>query len=136
MLISAVLIVGAKAPKLVTREQLRSMGVGAVVVAVDIDQGGGIETARPTTHDDPVYVEEGVVHYAVANMPGAVPYTSTAALTAATLPYVVGLADGGLAAVKSDRALLAGVNVARGQITNAGVASAFGRAATSPEEVI
>jgi len=136
VLISAVLIAGAKAPKLVMREQLRRMGAGAIVVAVDIDQGGGVETARATTHDDPVYVEEGVVHYAVANMPGAVPHTSTAALTAATLPYVLQLADGGLAAVKSDRALLAGVNVARGQLTNAGVASAFGRASRSPAEVI
>ena len=136
VLISAVLIVGAKAPKLVTREHLRGMGAGAVAVAVDIDQGGGIETARPTTHDDPVYVEEDVVHYAVANMPGAVPHTSTAALTAATLPYVLQLANGGLAAVKSDGALLAGVNIARGRITNAGVASAFGGTSAPPGEVI
>jgi len=136
VLISAVLVVGAKAPKLVAREQLRTMGAGAVAVAVDIDQGGGIETARPTTHDDPVYVEEGVVHYAVANMPGAVPHTSTAALTAATLPYVQQLAAGGLAAVKSDRALLGGVNIARGRMTNAAVAAAFGRPSVAADQVI
>src|SRR5438445_11574739 len=87
VLICAVLVPGAAAPRLVTREMVRSMGQGAVIVDVSIDQGGTCETSRPTTHDDPVYVEEGVVHYCVANMPGAVPRPSTAALTAATLPY-------------------------------------------------
>jgi alanine dehydrogenase len=128
-LIGGVLVVGAEAPKLVSREQVRSMGPGAVIVSVDIDQGGSVATARPTTHDDPVFVEEGVVHYAVANMPGAVPQTSTAALIAATLPYVLALAKGGPAAVKADAALLAGVNVVRGHITNAGVAKAMGQTA-------
>jgi alanine dehydrogenase len=136
VLISAVLIVGERAPKLVRRDQLRSMGEGAVAIAVDIDQGGGIETARATTHDEPIFVEEGVVHYCVPNMPGAVPHTSTAALTAATLPYLLRLAGGGLDAVKADRALLAGVNVARGQLTNAGVASSFGRNFAAAETML
>ncbi len=126
VLIGGVLIAGERAPKLVTREHVRSMGEGAVIVDVDIDQGGCVETARPTTHDEPVYVEEGVVHYGVANMPGSVPQTSTAALTAATLPYVIELADGGMEAVKTVPALIAGVNVARGKITNPGVAEAMG----------
>jgi len=125
-LIGGVLVPGAEAPKIVSREQARSMGDGAVIVDVDIDQGGCVETAHATTHDDPVYVEEGVVHYGVANMPGSVPRTSTAALTAATLPYVLQLAGGGLEALRSDPALGAGVNVARGRITNPGVAEAAG----------
>jgi len=119
----------ARAPKLVSREQVRSMGAGAVIVDVDIDQGGCVETARPTTHEEPVYVEEEVVHYGVANMPGSVPMTSTAALTAATLPYVLRLAEGGLAALKEDPALASGVNVARGRVTNPGVAGAMGQGA-------
>ena len=134
-LIGGVLVPGAQAPKVVSREQLRRMGPGAVAVIVDIDQGGSLETARPTTHDDPVYVEEGVVHYAVANIPGSVPHTSTAALTAATLPYVLRLAEGGIEALKADDALAAGVNVARGRITNRGVAEAMGAAATPLAEV-
>jgi alanine dehydrogenase len=125
VLIGGVLIVGEKAPKLVSRGQVRSMGEGAVIVDVDIDQGGCVETARPTTHDEPTYVEEGVVHYGVANMPGSVPRTSTAALTAATLPYVLELAQGGVQAMKSRTALTAGANVVRGKITNAGVADAM-----------
>jgi alanine dehydrogenase len=104
-------------------------------VAVDIDQGGSFETARPTTHEDPIYVEEGVVHYAVANMPGIVPQTSTAALTAATLPYVLKLAREGLSAVRGDPALAAGANIARGHITNPAVAQAFGRAAVAVGDV-
>jgi alanine dehydrogenase len=128
-LIGGVLIVGERAPKLVSREQVRSMGPGAVIVDVDIDQGGCVETARPTTHDDPVYVEEGVAHYGVANMPGSVPHTSTAALTTATLPYVLELAEGGLEALKRDSAIAAGANVVRGRITNLGVAEAAGQQA-------
>ncbi len=126
VLIGGVLIAGEMAPKLVSRELVRSMGEGAVIVDVDIDQGGCVETARPTTHDEPVYVEQGVVHYGVANMPGSVPHTSTAALTAATLPYVIELAAGGFEAVKSVPALIAGANVVRGKITNSGVAEAMG----------
>ncbi len=129
VLIGGVLVVGAPAPKVASRGQIRSMEDGAVAVAVDIDQGGSFETARPTTHEDPIYLEEGVVHYAVANMPGIVPQTSTAALTAATLPYVVKLAAEGLAVVRRDSALAAGLNVVRGRITNAAVAEALGRPA-------
>lgn len=126
LLVSGVLVPGRRAPKLVSRAQVASMGEGAVVVNVDIDQGGAVETARVTTHGDPVYVEEGVVHYSVANMPGAVPHTSTAALTAATLPYVRTLADGGLGALQSNAELASGVNVTRGKIVNRGVADALG----------
>jgi alanine dehydrogenase len=130
VLIAGVLLVGARAPKLVSRRQVRSMGPGAVVVDVDIDQGGSIETARPTTLDDPVYVEEDVVHYVVANMPAGVPRTSTPALTAATLPYVLRLAEGGLGALKTDAALAGGANVVRGRIINPGVAEALGEEPT------
>lgn len=133
-LISGVLIAGARPPKLVSREHVRSMGSGAVIVNVDIDQGGAVETARATSFDDPVYVDEGVVHYGVDNMPGSVPYTSTAALTAATLPYVMRLAEGGLEAIQQDPALAAGVNVIRGRVTNAGVAEATGHPASALEE--
>ncbi len=135
-LIGGVLLAGARAPKLVSREQVRSMGAGAVVVDVDIDQGGCVETARPTTHDDPIYIEEGVVHYGVANMPGSVPHTATAALSAATLPYVLRLANGGLGALTADAALASGVNVARGRITNPGVAQAMGERPTPPDEAL
>jgi alanine dehydrogenase len=118
IMVCAVLVPGAAAPKLVSREMVASMGPGAVIVDVSIDQGGTCETSRPTTHDDPIYVEEGVVHYCVANMPGAVPITSTAALTAATLPYVLKLANlGARAAVVEDPALAKGVLVSEGAVT-------------------
>jgi alanine dehydrogenase len=129
VVIGGVLVVGAPSPKVASREQIGSMGDGAVAVAVDIDQGGSFETARPTTHEHPIYVEEGVVHYAVANMPGIVPQTSTAALTAATLPYVAKLARDGLAALQGDPALAAGANIVRGRITNPAIAQALGQAA-------
>jgi alanine dehydrogenase len=103
------------------------MKEGAVVVDVAVDQGGCIETCRPTTHEDPVYVVEGVVHYCVANMPGAVPRTSTIALTSATLPYARRIASKGWeAACRESRALAAGLNVVRGEVTYPGVAEAFG----------
>lgn len=135
-LITGVLIAGAQAPKLVSREMVRSMGLGAVIVSVDIDQGGSAETARKTTHDDPVHIEEGVVHYGVANMPGSVPHTSTPALTAATLPYVVRLADGGIDALKGDHVLAAGVNIALGRITNGPVAAAMDGTNTPLSDVL
>ncbi|MEX0786581.1 MAG: alanine dehydrogenase [Dehalococcoidia bacterium] len=135
-LISGVLVTGARAPRVVTREQVRRMGEGAVVVAVDIDQGGSVETARATTHEDPVYVEEGVVHYGVANMPGSVPHTSTGALTAATLPYVLRLADGGQEALRADPALMAGLNVAAGKVTKRGVAEALNLPLIAPEAAL
>ena len=125
--ICAVLIHGARTPRLITREMLALMQPGAVLVDVAIDQGGCFETSRPTTHDQPVYEVDGILHYCVGNMPGAVPLTSTRALTNATLPYVRTLADRGWRrAVQEDPGLGAGVNIADGVITWPGVAEAFG----------
>lgn len=127
LLIGAVLVPGARAPRLIRREMLRRMRPGSVLVDIAIDQGGCAETSRPTTHDQPVYVEEGVCHYCVANMPGAYARTATQALTNVTVPYVQQLADAGLAeAVRRQPALLGGINVARGQITHPAVAQAHG----------
>jgi alanine dehydrogenase len=127
LVVGAVLIPGARAPKLVTRAMLGTMRPGAVIVDVAIDQGGCTETSRPTTHSHPVYTVDGIVHYCVANMPGAVPITSTRALTNVTLPYVEAIADRGLeGAVASDPALARGVNVVDGRITYAAVAEAHG----------
>jgi alanine dehydrogenase len=125
VIIGAVLIPGARAPKLITRAMLKTMKNGAVFCDVAIDQGGCAETSKPTTHTDPVYVVEDVIHYCVANMPGAVPITSTKALTNATLPYVESIADHGLAdAVARDPALARGVNVLGGKVTYEAVAQA------------
>jgi alanine dehydrogenase len=125
LVIGAVLVPGARAPKLVTREMLGVMKKGAVIVDVAIDQGGCVETAHPTTHSDPVYDVDGITHYCVANMPGGVPITSTKALTNATLPYVEAIAEHGLAeAVARDPALGRGVNVVDGKITYEPVAEA------------
>ncbi|MEW6046964.1 MAG: alanine dehydrogenase [Bacillota bacterium] len=126
LVIGAVLIPGARAPRLVTEEMVRSMKEGSVIVDVAVDQGGCVETVdRATTHDDPVYVKHGVIHYAVSNIPGAVPRTSTYALTNCTLPYVVELADKGwAAAVASSAALARGVNVLKGHVTYQAVAQA------------
>ena len=127
VVIGAVLIPGAVAPKLVTREMIRAMKDGAVFCDVAIDQGGCAETSHATTHDDPVYEVDGVVHYCVANMPGAVPITSTKALTNVTLPYVEAIAEHGVReAVARDRALARGVNVVEGKIVYAAVAEAHG----------
>jgi alanine dehydrogenase len=127
VVIGAVLIPGALAPRLVTAEMVRGMKEGSVIADVAIDQGGCVETSRPTTHSQPVYVVDGVTHYCVANMPGAVPITSTKALTNATLPYVEAIADHGLAeAVAQDPALARGVNVLDGKITYEAVAEAHG----------
>ncbi len=137
LLIGAVLIVGAKAPKLVTRDMLKLMKKRSVVVDVSVDQGGCIETCKPTTHADPTYEVEGVVHYCVANMPGAVPFTSTIALTNATLPYTMKLANQGvIPALKSDPALLQGLNTYKKQITHKGVADAFGLDYVAPEAAL
>ena len=126
LVIGAVLLTGAKAPKLIKREHLKMMKPGSVIVDVSIDQGGIAETSRPTTHTDPVYVIDGVVHYCVANMPGAVPRTSTAALTNVTLPYLLSLADNGaIEAAKQDPALAKGFNTYQGKLTVPGVAEAF-----------
>jgi alanine dehydrogenase len=127
LVIGAVLIPGALAPKLVTRAMIAGMKEGAVVVDVAIDQGGCFETSHPTTHSDPVFVVDGVTHYCVANMPGGVPITSTKALTNATLPYVEAIADHGVvAAVAADPALAKGVNVLAGKLTYEAVAEAHG----------
>jgi alanine dehydrogenase len=127
LLVGAVLIKGAKAPKLVTRDMISTMNPGSVVVDVAVDQGGCIETTHPTTHSNPTFLVDGVVHYCVANMPGAVPRTSTYALSNATLPYVRKLADmGAEAAIRADAALARGVNTYQGQITYPAVAEAFG----------
>src|SRR4051812_30625017 len=137
LVIGAVLIPGAVAPKLVTREMISGMKEGAVVVDVAIDQGGCFETSHATTHADPVYVVDGVTHYCVANMPGAVPITSTKALTNATLPYVEAIADKGLPeAVAGDPALAKGVNVIDGKLTYAAVAEAHGLDYTPLDDVL
>ena len=128
LLVGAVLVKGAKAPKLVTREMIGSMAPNSVVIDVAVDQGGCIETSHPTTHSEPTFLVEGVVHYCVANMPGAVPRTSTYALSNATLPYIVRLSNiGAEAAIRADAGLAKGVNTYKNQITYASVAEAFGR---------
>ncbi len=127
LVIGAVLIPGAAAPKLVTREMLKKMSNGSVVVDVSVDQGGCFETTRATTHADPTYVEEGVIHYCVANMPGALARTATLALTNATLPYVLALADQGVdGALRADPSLRSGLNIYRGSVTHEAVAAALG----------
>ncbi len=128
LVIGAVLLPGAAAPKIVSREMVREMRDGSVIVDVAIDQGGCFETSRATTHDAPTYIEEGVVHYCVTNMPGAVAHTSALALNNATLPFVRALADRGLAALNSDSHLAAGLNVHRGAIMHSAVAQALGYA--------
>ena len=137
LVIGAVLVHGARAPRLITREQLSLMKPHAVLVDVSIDQGGCFETSRPTTHSDPTYEVDSITHYCVTNMPGAVPITSTYALTNATLPYVLALADRGVeGAIARDPGLRLGVNVARGAITNAAVAEGVGSTFTPVEEAL
>jgi alanine dehydrogenase len=127
LVIGAVLVRGARAPTVMTRPMVAAMQPGAVIVDVSIDQGGCVETARPTSHSNPVYVDQGVIHYCVTNMPGAYPRTSTVALTTATLPYVRRLADRGLAALGEDPGLARGVNAHAGAITCRAVAEGLGR---------
>jgi len=127
VVIGAVLVIGAKAPKLVTRDMLKTMKRGAVLVDVAIDQGGCFETSKPTTHSNPIYTVDGVVHYCVANMPGAVPKTSTMALTNATLPYAVEIANKGWKkAMKGNPEIKLGANVVKGKVAYKAVAEAFG----------
>ncbi len=127
LIVGAVLIPGAKAPHLITRDMLKMMRPGTVLVDVAVDQGGCIETCRPTTHDNPTYIIDDVVHYCVANMPGAVPYTSTIALTNATLPYAVQLANKGWKKACAERNdLKLGLNIINGEVVYKGVADAFG----------
>ena len=137
LIVGAVLIPGAKAPNLVTRDMLKTMHPGTVLVDVAIDQGGCIETSKPTTHDDPIYIIDEVVHYCVANMPGAVPYTSTVALTNATLPYAILLAEKGWKkACQENNSLKLGLNIVNGKVVYKGVASAFDLEYTSLEEFL
>jgi len=136
LVIGAVLVPGAKAPHVITEEMVKSMRSGAVLVDISIDQGGCAETSHVTTHSDPTYVKHGVVHYCVGNMPGAVPRTSTYALTNVTLPYLVRLVDGGIDAVAEDRGFAEGVNVAGGHVTNEGVAEAHDLQAVPLGQVI
>jgi len=137
LIVGAVLIPGAKAPSLITRDMLKLMRPGTVMVDVAVDQGGCFETTKPTTHQDPVYVIDDIVHYSVANMPGAVPYTSTLALTNATLPYAVQLANKGWQQACADnRELLLGVNAVQGDIVYEAVAEAFNMKFRPVEEVM
>lgn len=137
LIVGAVLIPGAKAPSLITRDMLKEMRPGTVIVDVAVDQGGCIETCRPTTHDDPIYIIDEVVHYCVANMPGAVPYTSTVALTNATLPYALQLAEKGWQkACNENPELKMGLNVVNGKVVYQGVADAFNLAYTPVESVL
>jgi alanine dehydrogenase len=137
VVIGAVLVAGAKAPKIVTRDMVASMRDGSVIVDVAVDQGGCIETSRPTTHSDPTYVEEGVVHYCVANIPGAVARTSTLALTSVTLPYILEIADYGVeGAAQRDPALLKGLSILNGHLVSEPVAEAHGLPYESAEELL
>jgi alanine dehydrogenase len=137
VIVGAVLIPGAKAPKLITREMLKMMKKGAVLVDVSIDQGGCFETSRPTTHADPIYNIDGIVHYCVSNMPGALPKTSTLALTNATLPYALEIANKGWKkAMKENSEIKRGANVVRGKVTYKGVAEAFGYDYTPIDELL
>ncbi len=136
LVIGAVYVTGAKAPILVSREMLKLMKPGSVLVDVAVDQGGCFETTKPTTHGNPTFVVDGVVHYCVANMPGAVAHTSTYALTNATLPYVVKLANEGLDALRHDSALRKGLNVSEGRVTLESIANQFEYPYVSPEQVL
>jgi alanine dehydrogenase len=137
VVVGAVLIPGAKAPRLITRDMLKTMKKGAVLVDVAIDQGGCFETSKPTTHSNPIYILDGIVHYCVANMPGAVPKTSTQALTNATLPYALAIANRGWRdAMKENPEIRLGANVVNGKITCKGVAETFGMAYTPIEGLL
>ncbi len=137
LIVGAVLIPGAKAPHLITRDMLKDMKPGTVLVDVAVDQGGCIETCKPTTHLDPIYIIDDVIHYCVANMPGAVPYTSTVALTNATLPYALLLADNGWnKACKDNTELKLGLNVVQGKVVYKAVAEAFDLSYTEVEKIL
>ena len=137
LLVGGVLIPGAEAPKLVTKDMIKLMKRGSVIVDVAIDQGGCVETSKPTTHGDPTYIVDDVVHYCVANMPGGVPRTSTIALNNATLPFLVKLANKGYQkALSEDKNFLAGLNVYKGQVTYKAVADVFGHEHVNAREVL
>ena len=137
LIVGGVLIPGAEAPKLVTKDMLKLMKRGSVIVDVAIDQGGCVETSKPTTFNDPTFIVDNVVHYCVANMPGGVPRTSTIALNKATLPYLVKLANSGYQkALSEDKNFLAGLNVHKGHVTYKAVADAFGHEYVNPGDAI
>jgi alanine dehydrogenase len=137
LIVGAVLIPGAKAPNLITRDMLKDMSPGTVIVDVAVDQGGCIETCKPTTHEDPTYIIDDIVHYCVANMPGAVPYTSTMALTNATLPYAIQLANKGWRqACSENKELRLGLNVVNGKVCYRGVSEAFNLDYTPVEDIL
>jgi alanine dehydrogenase len=137
LVVGGVLVPGAKAPKLIRREDLKTMQPGSVIVDVAVDQGGCVETIHPTTHENPTYVVDGVIHYGVANMPGAVPRTSTFALTNATLPYALQLANKGWKkALKENPALLKGLNMVGGKVTYPAVGESFGIAVEPAEKFV
>ncbi|MDA9234184.1 alanine dehydrogenase [Candidatus Pelagibacter sp.] len=137
LLVGGVLIPGAEAPKLITKDMLKLMKRGSVIVDVAIDQGGCVETSKPTTHGDPTYIVDDIVHYCVANMPGGVPRTSTIALNNATLPFLINLANKGYQkALGEDKNFLAGLNVCKGQVTYKAVADIFGHEFVLPEQAI
>jgi alanine dehydrogenase len=137
LIIGAVLIPGAKAPNLITRDMLKTMRPGTVLVDVAVDQGGCIETCKPTTHEDPTFIIDDIVHYCVANMPGAVPYTSTLALTNATLPYAIQLADKGWKKACTDnKELMYGLNIIQGNVVYKAVADAFQLSYTSVNDFL
>tara|TARA_B100000085_G_scaffold78733_1_gene70808 strand:- start:128 stop:823 length:696 start_codon:yes stop_codon:yes gene_type:complete len=137
LIIGGVLIPGAEAPKLITKPMLKNMKRGSVIVDVAIDQGGCVETSKPTTHAEPTYIVDDVVHYCVANMPGGVPRTSTLALNKATLPFLMKLADNGYQkALKEDKNFLEGLNVFKGEVTYKAVAETFGYNFTSATQAI
>jgi alanine dehydrogenase len=137
LVVGAVLIPGAKAPRLITREMLMLMKKGSVIVDVAVDQGGCVETIHPTTHENPTYEVDGIVHYGVANMPGAVPMTSTVALTNATLPYAIQIANNGFPkCVQESSAIAMGVNIVHGQVTYKSVAEAFSLPYVPLEDVL
>ena len=136
LLVGGVLIPGAEAPKLITKEMIKTMKRGSVIVDVAIDQGGCVETSKPTTHGNPTYIVDDVVHYCVANMPGGVPRTSTLALNNATLPYLVKLANKGYEkALSEDKNFLAGLNIYKGEVTYKAVADVFGYEYSNPEKI-
>lgn len=137
LVVGAVLVAGAKAPVLITRALLREMKPGTVIVDVAVDQGGCVETTRPTTHENPVYIEEGIVHYCVANMPGAVPKTSSYALANATFPYLMEIANKGyIKSGRENQAIARGINMVEGTLTNAEVAQAFNLKYTEIQKVL
>lgn len=136
LLIGAVLVVGAKAPKIINRKLLSIMSPGSVVVDVSVDQGGCIETTKPTTHKNPTFIEENITHYCVTNMPGAVPYTSTIALCNATFNHIKELANFGLDSFRNNQSLLKGLNIYKGKITHPAVANSFNLKYTNPLKLI